>query len=422
MNKLVLAFVTIAMSITGSVLAFGDIEYQVQKGDTLRTIAKEYGLTYQEIGKYNQMLNPNRIYVDQILLIPVAEEKETQMKAGTPDFIPEEDRQTEEAKEVKWFESSAFLKYEAKLPVKEIEEKGSKKELSERLMQKMKDLKLKQIKKTEDNQEGINPCIYGDLEGKKEEIIYFMADYSLEEQQSNAFIALNMLQAMRESNYMPDKTIRLFLYEGNGLEQLSLAFPQWQENCFAVLDLNSLTNDEKQYELELSCDLNAIGQELAQWAKDKGYSVKISTPDEKEVSVAYLKAGVPAAAQWISEAEEKSKYIKKEKEEYLFIQKALGKLLLDIDSMAVKPMNLNGRMKLAGFGNDTEEAKIIQEASEELNRKIKSMNLVSIAALAEGDIVKAEKIKMEAESVSKEAQELNKKYWDKKQIDEEKKK
>ena len=43
--------------------------YTVKKGDTLSAIAKQYGTTYQEIAKENNISNPNLIYPGQTLNI-----------------------------------------------------------------------------------------------------------------------------------------------------------------------------------------------------------------------------------------------------------------------------------------------------------------------------------------------------------------
>jgi LysM repeat protein len=46
--------------------------YIVQSGDTLQIIAVRFGTTWQAIATANNLANPNRIYVGQILVIPVA--------------------------------------------------------------------------------------------------------------------------------------------------------------------------------------------------------------------------------------------------------------------------------------------------------------------------------------------------------------
>ncbi|MDL2258958.1 LysM peptidoglycan-binding domain-containing protein [Eubacteriales bacterium OttesenSCG-928-K08] len=45
--------------------------YTVKRGDKLGALAKEYGRTVEEIAALNNITNPNRIYVGQILKIPV---------------------------------------------------------------------------------------------------------------------------------------------------------------------------------------------------------------------------------------------------------------------------------------------------------------------------------------------------------------
>ena len=47
-----------------------DIVYTVKKGDTLTSIAKAYGTTYQKLAKYNNIENPNVIKVGQKIKIP----------------------------------------------------------------------------------------------------------------------------------------------------------------------------------------------------------------------------------------------------------------------------------------------------------------------------------------------------------------
>ena len=44
--------------------------YIVKKGDTLSSIASKYGLTYQYLAKYNNIVNPNLIYPGQVIKIP----------------------------------------------------------------------------------------------------------------------------------------------------------------------------------------------------------------------------------------------------------------------------------------------------------------------------------------------------------------
>ena len=47
-----------------------DISYIVKKGDTLSSIAKKYNMTYKILANYNEISNPDLIYVGQIIKIP----------------------------------------------------------------------------------------------------------------------------------------------------------------------------------------------------------------------------------------------------------------------------------------------------------------------------------------------------------------
>ena len=49
-----------------------DYEYIVKSGDTLSGIARRYNTTYQELARYNNIANPNLIYVNQVIKIPNA--------------------------------------------------------------------------------------------------------------------------------------------------------------------------------------------------------------------------------------------------------------------------------------------------------------------------------------------------------------
>ena len=50
----------------------GNIVYTVRRGDTLYSIARRYRISALTLMRINQLSNPNRIYIGQRLLIPVA--------------------------------------------------------------------------------------------------------------------------------------------------------------------------------------------------------------------------------------------------------------------------------------------------------------------------------------------------------------
>lgn len=50
-----------------------EIAYTVKSGDTLSGIASKYDTTYQKLAEYNNIKNPNIIYVGQVIKIPTTE-------------------------------------------------------------------------------------------------------------------------------------------------------------------------------------------------------------------------------------------------------------------------------------------------------------------------------------------------------------
>jgi len=58
------------------------IEYQIQSGDTLETIAAQYNSTAEAIAELNEIEDPNPIGVGQIILVPV------NIATPTPTFTP----------------------------------------------------------------------------------------------------------------------------------------------------------------------------------------------------------------------------------------------------------------------------------------------------------------------------------------------
>ena len=51
---------------------FGTLDYTVVPGDNLYTIAHNHNTTIENVLKFNKILNPNRIYPGQIIVIPLS--------------------------------------------------------------------------------------------------------------------------------------------------------------------------------------------------------------------------------------------------------------------------------------------------------------------------------------------------------------
>ena len=66
-KRLLALFVTLLL---GSVIALAQSNYTVQRGDNLTKIANQFGVTVQAIIQANNLTNPSRIVAGQVLIIP----------------------------------------------------------------------------------------------------------------------------------------------------------------------------------------------------------------------------------------------------------------------------------------------------------------------------------------------------------------
>lgn len=69
-EKNLILVLVIVLCFSNLIPAYATSSYTVKSGDVLCRIAKEYGLTYQEIAKVNNLADPNKILAGQNLIIP----------------------------------------------------------------------------------------------------------------------------------------------------------------------------------------------------------------------------------------------------------------------------------------------------------------------------------------------------------------
>ena len=70
MKKILSFLISTVLVLSSFSFSFADTAYIVKSGDTLAKIAHKYGITYQELGKYNHLKNLNFLKVNQKLMIP----------------------------------------------------------------------------------------------------------------------------------------------------------------------------------------------------------------------------------------------------------------------------------------------------------------------------------------------------------------
>ncbi len=66
----VIVLVLVAAFLMGSIPVLADSSYVVQRGDTLYSIGRRYGVSVWEIARANGIADVNRIWVGQVLRIP----------------------------------------------------------------------------------------------------------------------------------------------------------------------------------------------------------------------------------------------------------------------------------------------------------------------------------------------------------------
>lgn len=69
-RKIFCSFLVMALLLSSFTFAFADNTYTVKNGDKLWKIADQYGLTWQELAEYNNLSNPNLIFINQKIMIP----------------------------------------------------------------------------------------------------------------------------------------------------------------------------------------------------------------------------------------------------------------------------------------------------------------------------------------------------------------
>lgn len=64
------------------------IEYKIKSGDTLSGIAQQFGITVEDIVKYNNITDPNAVYEGQTILIPPAGATDNNQTPGANTAVP----------------------------------------------------------------------------------------------------------------------------------------------------------------------------------------------------------------------------------------------------------------------------------------------------------------------------------------------
>lgn len=281
--------------------------------------------------------------------------------------------------------------------------------------------------------------VWGEIPGKTDDVIYLFGHYdgyyhSSFDNASGISTSLGIAKAIIDSGYVPDKTIRVVAHgaEEWGLtdsaydwsmgsyKQITVNHPEWAKDGFAIINIDGGYPVEGENKLGIS-----TSHELSNFVKEStepvidgsSYEVSWYMPASTGTEdLGWTEAGIPSI---VAGEGEESIYFDNyyhcntdsvsaagfSEETYQFNHELYGKILMDLDALAVRPMDFNTRFTAlsevidAAITKDEElTAKVDKavEVSAALTEKVTQLNKDYIAANVAGKEEDAAKIKEEA--------------------------
>lgn len=219
--------------------------------------------------------------------------------------------------------------------------------------------------------------VYGEIPGKTDEVIYLLAHYDgyYHSNYDDAFgvaTSLGIAKALVDSGYKPEKTIRVVMHgaeefgrSGNeydwstgAYEDIVTNHPDWAKKAFVALNMDggyTLKNDkDKNFYVQCPYELSSfVKSKTKELTEEKGYKLKVSSPTTTYTEdFMWQRMGIPAVVAGDSTLYDKECYhsnydsFKKEPvdtDKFKATQEIYGKLLINFESMKVKPMNFGAR-------------------------------------------------------------------------------
>ncbi len=230
--------------------------------------------------------------------------------------------------------------------------------------------------------------IWGDIPGKSDEVIYMMAHYdgyfySVYDDAFGMATILSIAKAIIDSGYEPEKTIRViatgaeeFGKSGNeydwgtgAYEEIVNIHPEWAENAFALVNLdgNFTVEGETNYYINTAYELRDFLEESGSAITDDcGYEYTYGAPGNTITEDFYWDAlGIPSIAPYFSGegVYEKGYYhstkdsleaLPLDEDALLVLHQVYGKLVLDLDETAVRPMSFTAKLDALEESIDTD--------------------------------------------------------------------
>lgn len=291
--------------------------------------------------------------------------------------------------------------------------------------------------------------VWGEIPGVTDEVIYMIGHYdgyyhSYYDDASGIATVLGIAKAMVESGYTPDKTIRVIAtgaeewgaidtaydWAVGGWAVMTQLHPDWPKNAFAVVNIDGGYPLEGELGYAIACS-----HELATFAEESYGSVKdlselecwVESPGNTYTEdFGWTRLGIPSIIASHSDpgiyydmgyhtSYDNPVIMPLSEDSLLFNHILFGKIVLDLDSLAVRPMNFASRFEAMMDSYDSDiidnpqlmsELDIAIESSKALTEKINSLNFEYFTALNSGDKASASKIRTEAIAFNKSLYEL----------------
>lgn len=273
---------------------------------------------------------------------------------------------------------------------------------------------------------GVSQNVWGEIPGKTDEVIYFMAHYdgyyhSFFDDASGVGSMLAIAKSMVESGYTPDKTIRFIAHGAEewgdsdteydwaigAFKQITQVHPEWAEKAFAVLNLDGMypVQGHTAFNVAATYELAAFAQaHSAAPYTDGKYSLTVKTPPGCWTEdFSYVMAGIPSIVASHSAPREiyhGPAYHSSMDNVVLGVDEDAWQRQLELftgyayalDRLTSRPLDLSERFKALEEAYEGEAALGLDglyAAADALNQKIAERNDAYAAALETGDSEKA---------------------------------
>lgn len=285
--------------------------------------------------------------------------------------------------------------------------------------------------------------VWGEIPGKTDDVIYLFGHYdgyyhSSFDNASGISTSLGIAKAIIDSGYIPDKTIRVVAHgsEEWGLsdsaydwsmgsyKQITVNHPEWAKDGFAIINIDGgyPVEGEKNLGISSSHELSNFVQNSAKSVIDgSGYQFDFSMPASTGTEdLGWTEMGVPSI---VAGEGETSIYFDNyyhcntdsvsaagfSEDTYQFNHELYGRILMDLDALAVRPMDFNTRFTALSESIDsgiikdealTKDVNKAVEVSAVLTDKIVKINKDYLAAVTAGKEDEAASLKEEATALN----------------------